>query len=93
MTEGGPEFLAIFRDEATERLDHIVDTLLALETGHAAPDAVHSLFRDAHTITGAAGSTGLEDVQVPPQTGRDGLGEVRRPGAVPGVPPPPRGPR
>ncbi len=57
------EFLEIFRDEASERLDHIVDTLLAVEGGRAAPDAVDSLFRDAHTIKGAAGMLGLDDVR------------------------------
>jgi two-component system chemotaxis sensor kinase CheA len=58
------EFLEIFRDEATERLDHIVQTLLAVEGGRAAPDAVDSLFRDAHTIKGAAGMLGLDEIQV-----------------------------
>lgn len=63
MTETSPEFLEIFRDEADERLDRIVDTLLALEAGRAPADAVDSLFRDAHTIKGAAGMLGLEQVQ------------------------------
>jgi two-component system chemotaxis sensor kinase CheA len=64
MTDSGPEFLEIFRDEATERLDHIVDTLLALEAGRAEPDAVDALFRDAHTIKGAAGMLCLDEIQV-----------------------------
>jgi two-component system, chemotaxis family, sensor kinase CheA len=77
MTEGGAEFLDIFRDEAAERLDHIVDTLLALEAGSAAPDAVDSLFRDAHTIKGAAGMLGLEDIQVLAHAVEDILDDVR----------------
>ena len=36
MSEPDQEFLEIFRDEASERLDRIVDTLLALENGSAA---------------------------------------------------------
>jgi two-component system chemotaxis sensor kinase CheA len=76
MTEG-PEFLEIFRDEATERLDHIVDTLLALEAGRAAPDAVDSLFRDAHTIKGAAGMLGLDDIQVLAHAVEDVLDSAR----------------
>ncbi len=58
------EFLGIFRDEATRRLDHMVETLLAVESGRAAPDAVDSLFRDAHTIKGAAGMLGLDEIHV-----------------------------
>ena len=40
MSEPEAEFLEIFRDEANERLDTIVDTLLALEGGSAAADAI-----------------------------------------------------
>jgi two-component system chemotaxis sensor kinase CheA len=62
MSEG-PEFLELFRDEANERLDRIVATLLAVEAGSAAPDAIDALFRDAHTIKGAAGMLGLDEVR------------------------------
>ena len=62
MSEPDSEFLEIFRDEASDRLDRIVDTLLALENGSAAADAVDSLFRDTHTIKGAAGMVGLAEV-------------------------------
>ena len=62
MSEPDSEFLEIFRDEAGGRLDRIVDTLLALENGSAAADAVDSLFRDTHTIKGAAGMVGLPEV-------------------------------
>src|SRR5215204_2004953 len=58
------EFLGIFRDEATERLDHMVETLLAVESGRESPDAVDALFRDAHTIKGAAGMLGLDEIQL-----------------------------
>jgi len=62
VSEPDSEFLEIFRDEAGGRLDRIVDTLLALENGSAAADAVDSLFRDTHTIKGAAGMVGLPEV-------------------------------
>ena len=55
MNDAEAEFLDMFRDEANERLDNMVDTLLALESGTAAPDALDSLFRDAHTIKGGVG--------------------------------------
>jgi two-component system chemotaxis sensor kinase CheA len=62
VTTTEPEFLEIFRDEARERLDRMVNTLLALEAGGADADAVDSLFRDTHTIKGAAGMIGLTEV-------------------------------
>lgn len=77
MTEATPEFLEIFQDEANQRLDHIVDILLALETGRAAPDAVDSLFRDAHTIKGGAAMLGLDDVRELAHAVEDVLHEVR----------------
>lgn len=63
MSKAEAEFLEIFRDEARERLDRIVETLLALESGDGPGDAVDSLFRDTHTIKGAAGMVGLEEVR------------------------------
>ncbi len=77
------EFLEIFRDEASERLDHIVDTLLAVEGGRAAPDAVDSLFRDAHTIKGAAGMLGLDDVRELAHAVEDVLDGIRGSGEFP----------
>ena len=56
-----PSSSSMFRDEANERLDNMVDTLLALESGRAGPDALDSLFRDAHTIKGGAGMLGLDE--------------------------------
>jgi two-component system chemotaxis sensor kinase CheA len=76
MSEG-VEFFELFRDEAIERLDHMVETLLALEAGRAAPDAVDSLFRDAHSIKGAAGMLALEEIQVLAHAVEDVLDGVR----------------
>jgi two-component system chemotaxis sensor kinase CheA len=56
------EFIEIFRDEARGRLDRIVDILLAIEGGRAPADAIDSLFREMHTIKGAAGMVGLDEV-------------------------------
>ena len=63
MTAPDAEILEVFREEATERLDRMVETLLALEAGRAHADAVDSLFRDAHSIKGSAGMVGIEEVQ------------------------------
>jgi two-component system chemotaxis sensor kinase CheA len=75
------EFLEIFRDEAIERLDRIVSTLLAFEAGTAAPDAIDCLFRDAHTIKGAAGMVGRDEVHALAHAIEDVLSEVREQGS------------
>jgi two-component system, chemotaxis family, sensor kinase CheA len=75
------EILEVFRDEATERLDRMVETLLALETGQAHPDAVDSLFRDAHSIKGSAGMVGNEEVRALAHSIEDVLSEARERGS------------
>jgi two-component system, chemotaxis family, sensor kinase CheA len=82
MSEPDSEFIGIFRDEAGGRLDRIVDTLLALERGDAPPDAVDSLFRDVHTIKGAAGMVGLADVSALAHVMEDLLASARHEGAL-----------
>ena len=82
MSDPDSEFLEIFRDEARGRLDRIVDTLLALERADAAPDAVDSLFRDVHTIKGAAGMVGLADVSALAHVMEDLLADARHRGAL-----------
>ena len=82
MTVADTEFLDIFRDEARGRLDRIVETLLALESGSAAEDAVDSLFRDVHTIKGAAGMVGLDDIGALAHVMEDLLASARQQGAL-----------
>jgi len=77
------DFLELFRDEANERLDNMVDTLLALESGHAEPDAINSLFRDAHTIKGGAAMLGLDTVRGLAHAMEDVLGRARTAGEFP----------
>jgi two-component system chemotaxis sensor kinase CheA len=76
-----PELLEVFREEAQERLDHMVETLLALESGQAPPDAVDSLFRDAHSIKGSAGMVGIDEVRTIAHTIEDVLEEARERGS------------
>jgi two-component system chemotaxis sensor kinase CheA len=78
------EFVEIFRDEARERLDRIVDTLLSIEAGRAPEDAVDVLFRDAHTIKGAAGMVGLEEIRVLAHSMEDVLEAARSRPTFPG---------
>jgi two-component system chemotaxis sensor kinase CheA len=83
MKEAEEEFLDLFRDEANERLDNMVDTLLGLESGRAAPEALDSLFRDAHTIKGGAGMLGLDDACTLAHAIEDVLESAREAGEFP----------
>jgi len=71
------ELLAMFRDEAQGRIDRMVDTLLALERGRGPADAVAELFRDAHSIKGAAGMMGFDAVYQLANALEDRLADVR----------------
>ena len=77
------EFIDIFRDEANERLDSFVQTLLKLESGDADADTIDDLFRDAHTIKGAAGMLGLDDVRALAHAVEDVLATARTLGTLP----------
>jgi two-component system chemotaxis sensor kinase CheA len=83
VSDDDAEFLELFRDEANERLDNMVDMLLALESGRAAPGALDALFRDAHTIKGGAGMLGLEDVRALAHAVEDVLESARTAGELP----------
>ncbi len=80
MTEPDAELLEVFREEATERLDSMVETLLALEAGGAQPEAIDSLFRDAHSIKGSAGMVGVEEVRAIAHKMEDALEDARKRG-------------
>jgi two-component system, chemotaxis family, sensor kinase CheA len=82
MSQPEAEFLGIFRDEANERLDSMSASLLALEQGRASADAIDSLFRDAHTIKGAAGMLGLDEIAVLAHAVEDVLAEARERGGL-----------
>jgi two-component system chemotaxis sensor kinase CheA len=84
MTEIEAEFLEIFRDEARERLDRIVEALLALESGRAGEGAVDSLFRDTHTIKGAAGMVGMDEIRELAHAMEDVLADSRASGSFRG---------
>jgi two-component system chemotaxis sensor kinase CheA len=81
MTE--PEILEIFREESIERLDGMVEILLALESGPAPADALNSLFRHAHSIKGSAGMVGVSEAQLIARALEDVLEDVRDRGVFP----------
>lgn len=61
MTGADAALLAIFRDETAERLDRVVEVLLAVEAGEPPEGAVDSLFRDLHSVKGNAGMVGFDE--------------------------------
>ena len=69
------------RGERAARHDEST-TLLALEGGRAAADAIDSLFRDTHTIKGGAGMVGLDEVGELAHAMEDVLAERARAGRV-----------
>lgn len=76
------EFIEIFRHESRERLDRIVETLLAMEAGRPPADAVDLLFRDTHTIKGSAGMVGLDEIRELAHGMEDVLAATRTSGSL-----------
>jgi two-component system, chemotaxis family, sensor kinase CheA len=83
MSELDTELAGIFHDEATQRLDQMDAVLLEVESGKAAAGGVDSLFRNAHTIKGAAGILGLDDIRTLAHATEDVLARVRGAGTFP----------
>jgi two-component system, chemotaxis family, sensor kinase CheA len=85
MTDPVERARGIFREEAVERLDRMVEILLALEAGQPPPDATAALFRDAHSLKGGAGLLQLDDLHTVADAVEDVLSDARA--AQAGVPP------
>lgn len=83
MPELDPELMRLFRDETSERLERIERTLLELEAGHAAADAIDVLFRDAHSIKGNAAMIGFDEASHVAHAMEDVLEPARAAGAFP----------
>ena len=60
--------------------------LLAIEAGTAGAETIDSLFRNAHTIKGAAGMLGFDDVRAVAHAAEDVLASVRDSRSVPAGP-------
>ena len=63
MSAVDAEVLDVFRAEANERLDRMVELLVAIEDGSAPADAIDLLFRDVHSIKGSAGMVGYDETR------------------------------
>jgi len=83
VSEFDAELANIFRDESVRRLDEMDAALLAIESGEPGAEAIDSLFRNAHTIKGAAGMVGFDDVRTLAHAVEDVLGSVRESGVFP----------
>jgi chemotaxis protein histidine kinase CheA/CheY-like chemotaxis protein len=77
MTDPDDELAELFRDEAMRRLDAMDAALLEIETGNAGAETVTGLFREAHTIKGAASMVGQDDVRVVAHAVEDILSVLR----------------
>lgn len=83
MSEAAAGLTDLFRDETMQRLDQMDTVLLAIESGDADAEAVGSLFRHAHTIKGAAGMLGFDDIRALAHAAEDILELVRETGDFP----------
>jgi two-component system, chemotaxis family, sensor kinase CheA len=83
MSDPDADLAELFRDESAQRLDQMDTALLAVESGAAGAETIDSLFRDAHTIKGAAGMLGFDDVRVLAHAAENVLASVREAGVFP----------
>ena len=78
-----PEFVALFRGEASGRLDEMVRLLLELEAGRGGADTVDALFREAHSLKGGAAMVELDELCRIAHAVEDVLHDARGEGALP----------
>jgi two-component system chemotaxis sensor kinase CheA len=76
------DLIQIFREEAAEHLDGMVECLLAVEGGRASSEGTDALFRHAHSIKGNAGMVGLQEAGSIANAIEDVLARAREDGAL-----------
>ena len=72
------ELRSLFKIECEERLQHLDDGLLRLEKIPADPPLLEDLFREAHSLKGAARMMGLNDIQTLAHHLEDALGAAKK---------------
>jgi two-component system chemotaxis sensor kinase CheA len=77
MSDVDTEILDVFRAEANERLDRMVELLVGIEDGSAPVDAIDLLFRDVHSVKGSAGMVGFDATRTTAHALEDRLSEAR----------------
>lgn len=80
MTKAPAHVREIFREEATERIDRMVELLLAVEAETVSAAAIDALFREAHSLKGAAGLVGFEDLRTIAHAIEEVLSDAREQG-------------
>src|ERR1022692_3996340 len=83
MSDPEARLTELFRDETAKRLDQMDAVLVAIEAGDAGAEAVDPLFRHAHTIKGAAGMLGFDDIRALAAAAEEVLERVRGSGESP----------
>jgi two-component system chemotaxis sensor kinase CheA len=84
MTEVEAGFRRLFAQEARQRLDRMGELLLALEGDNGNQETVAALFREAHTLKGAAAMLGENKVRDLAHGMEDALQQIRSGAAVAG---------
>lgn len=82
MTTVPVGLLDVFREEADERLGEISECLLAIEAGNPPADAIDTLFRQAHSLKGAASMVGFNEAAAIAHAIEDVLEPARAEGAL-----------
>ncbi|MDO8369614.1 MAG: hybrid sensor histidine kinase/response regulator [Candidatus Nitrotoga sp.] len=76
------ELRNLFKIESEERLQHLDDGLLRLEKTPTDQSLLEDLFREAHSLKGAARMLGLAEIQTVAHQLEDALGAARKGGAA-----------
>jgi two-component system, chemotaxis family, sensor kinase CheA len=82
MSDARTKLLAMFREETEERLDRIVEGLLAIEKDSAPDGTINMLFREAHSIKGSAGIMGFDEAYEVGHALEDVLARAREDGSL-----------
>lgn len=72
------EFRQLFAQEASERLGALASQLVALEESGNNAELIDSIFREAHTLKGAAAVVGMQEIGVVAHAMEDLLEQLRR---------------
>lgn len=79
------ELFECFKTEASERLQRLNDGVLLLEKGQNDDSVLDALFREAHTLKGAAGMIGCEEICAIAHGFEDVLGGIKTGGVDPAL--------
>jgi two-component system chemotaxis sensor kinase CheA len=83
MNDPAAALRGAFHDEARSRIDSAVDGLLELERGTGGAEALAHVLREFHSIKGAAGMMGYDEVYAIAHAAEDLLAEARSRGSLP----------